>query len=149
VTSGYEKQGEGGYQLKLSKRLILIGIISGVAFVISSGISLYQNHLAKQVAIQAVSDLQDGQNVLFMASHAGAVFAKQRVAWKDTLLRSGNAEAFKKAWADFAALDRETDESLHKLEQYEGRFGLAKADIQDALAQHAKVDADYFRLRPD
>jgi methyl-accepting chemotaxis protein len=129
--------------LKLAKRLILIGVISGAAFAVSSLVSIYQSQMAKQVAMQSASELQDGEKALFIAVHAGAVFAQQRVAWKDVLLRSGNAESFKKSWEDFSALDRETNDSLHKLVQYQGRFGLEKADVENAIAQHAQVDAEF------
>ena len=129
--------------MKLSQRLILLGSICGASFLLSGGIAFYEGHVAHAVATHSAIDMKEAEEASFYIEQASANFAKQRVSWKDTLLRAGNAEAFKKSWGEFAQFDDLTNDSISKLTKFIGHYGVEKADIDTALAEHAKIDKAY------
>jgi methyl-accepting chemotaxis protein len=110
---------------------------------LSGGVVLFENWSSGHIATQSALDMGESRKALSAVQKMNTDFAKQRVAWKDTLLRSGNAEAFKSAWSEFALFDDAFKDDLSAIKPYVGKFGIAQDALDDITAKHEKVDKEY------
>jgi len=122
---------------------MLLGCICSMSLILSGGVAFFENRSSAKIAAQSAIDMSDARKALSTTQKMNTDFAKQRVAWKDTLLRSGNAESFKKGWDEFAFFDKAFNENVEAVRPFIGRFGITQAAIEDITNKHDKIDKEY------